>query len=545
MNKLRLMIVVMACGGAVLQIISRYTPIITVARLHKTISNDNATVFVTGKSKTEPKRYSDEYLSVVLTDWPNTIVVDARGNLSERLKQFNDAINRVRSDILFTLNYTNTSDLADGKYKYSLLRIVSDNYVEKLDRLPHIKTVVLPWQHASTAADQLNANLQVQTYYPWTGTRVLCSWLRKRSKRPQLYIRVFSKLKCNENIANATRPTWIKYGHLKDNTGLRLKPEFYDQPPTSLIHLHVISGGSYIDNRGHITSGNVCLILDYCYRVHEVQSLTYQSVTLVPYYQELFAMKHPPGGAFYHGMIEEMPRVAAFVQFLRRNRQVYIHASRTQRVSEFLSVLGIDQSRVVTGPVTAGVVYMPRPATCMMPRVLETQLLSHHCVQYMRHNLTSHRPRNRLILILRSGKRRRFADQSSAIREVRSAAVDYGLVFTEFRDDPVPSFSRTMTMFYEAVMVVAVHGAGLSNILFCRPGVFVVEVVPNTFITPFCYLQLTHGLGHHWHGIAVRRFGPHLIKVNISELRSVVRDNLQLWSSINNKSRYYNSTGHL
>ena len=523
-KKLRLILVMVAFGTA-FQIVSQFT------RLHKTSYQNkspdrDAVLSATDTSTINPTSSDNYQFSFVHTD--RMIVVQAAGDLSERLKRFNDAIDRVRADVLQQFRQQNFIhvDFPDNQ-----LRIVDDNYVDELSKFARITTVVLPWRNASTAADDLNANLHLQTYFPWTGTRLLCTWLRSAWKPPGLYLRVFRKMSCNENVADAIRPTRIRYGHLKANNGLRQMSRFYTEPPSSVVHLHVITGGGYIDERGHIATGDVRIIFDYCYRIHDVQTLTRQTVESAAHYDEVFAMKHSPGGAFYHGVVEEMPRIAAFVPFLRRHRQVRVHVTRTHRAGEFLRVLGIDPSRAVSGPVTANVIYMPRPASCMMPRVLETQLLSDHCLRYM----PSHRPRNRLILILRSGKRR-FANQPPVVRVIRSAADDFGLRYTEFRDDPPPSFNRTMTVFHEAVMVVAAHGAGLSNLLYSRPGVFVVEIVPNTFITPMCFLQLSHGLGHHWHGIAVRHLDPHVVRVDIRQLRSIVRDYLQVWRNNNTKS---------
>ena len=519
-KKLRVVVVVLVCS-VVLLIIAQYTTIVTTTRPRKAqVSLSDTASPVAETFKTESNRRSEKLSSAILTN--NTVVIDVTGNLSERLKQFNDAIERVRFDTLSKL-----IDIS-AESNHNPIFIASDDYIDQLDRLSYIKTVVLPWHHASTTADRIKANLHLQTYFPWTGSHIMCNRVRSRRRRPQLYIRIFRQMKCNENITSAMVPTSINYGHLKANTRIRQKPEFYSEPPPYVIHLHVISGRSYIDRRGHIATGKVQLILDYCYRFKDFQAPSNQSVMSAPYYEEVFAMTHPPGGAFYHGMIEEMPRIAGFVQFLRRHQQVRIHATtNTGRVYEFLRMLGIDQSRVVSGPITAGIIYMPRAASCMMPRVLETQLLSEHCIQYMmEHNNTT--TRNRLVLILRSG-RRRFIHQPAIIRAVQSAAAEFGLQFTEFRDKPVPPFNNTVMMFHEAVMVVAVHGAGLSNILFSRRGTFIVEVVPNSFITPFCYLQLAHGLGHHWHGIPVWRFGTHVVGVNISELLNVVRTYLQLW----------------
>ncbi|MFK7943264.1 MAG: hypothetical protein AB8B85_10180, partial [Paracoccaceae bacterium] len=45
--------------------------------------------------------------------------------------------------------------------------------------------------------------------------------------------------------------------------------------------------------------------------------------------------------------------------------------------------------------------------------------------------------------------------------------------------------------------VVAVHGAGLTNLLFCRPGTRVIEIFPGNFVkSPYWWLCRQLGLVH-------------------------------------------------
>jgi len=57
---------------------------------------------------------------------------------------------------------------------------------------------------------------------------------------------------------------------------------------------------------------------------------------------------------------------------------------------------------------------------------------------------------------------------------LQRAAADYNLLYTLFVDNPVPPLNETMTMFHSAVVIVGPHGAGLSNMLFSKPGTYVV-----------------------------------------------------------------------
>ena len=57
-------------------------------------------------------------------------------------------------------------------------------------------------------------------------------------------------------------------------------------------------------------------------------------------------------------------------------------------------------------------------------------------------------------------------------------------------------------IFGRALMVVAPHGAGLSNLIFCQPGTYVIEALCSD--NPLCYLWTAQILGHRWHGIMAK-----------------------------------------
>ena len=44
-----------------------------------------------------------------------------------------------------------------------------------------------------------------------------------------------------------------------------------------------------------------------------------------------------------------------------------------------------------------------------------------------------------------------------------------------FPDNPVPPLKRALQMFNRAFLVVAPHGAGLSNVFFSEPGTIIIE----------------------------------------------------------------------
>lgn len=76
------------------------------------------------------------------------------------------------------------------------------------------------------------------------------------------------------------------------------------------------------------------------------------------------------------------------------------------------------------------------------------------------------------------------------------------------------SLAQTVTWFHQAVLIVGVHGAGLTNILFAQPNTTVVEIRPENFaVTTIEHLGRSLGLRYHvFHCGRGRYRGPIPIK---------------------------------
>ncbi len=63
------------------------------------------------------------------------------------------------------------------------------------------------------------------------------------------------------------------------------------------------------------------------------------------------------------------------------------------------------------------------------------------------------------------------------------------------------SVAEQAGLFGAAEAVVAVHGAALANLIFCRPGTRIIELVPRNWPSPL-YARLSQSLGLRYHGLA-------------------------------------------
>jgi hypothetical protein len=76
------------------------------------------------------------------------------------------------------------------------------------------------------------------------------------------------------------------------------------------------------------------------------------------------------------------------------------------------------------------------------------------------------------------------------------------------------SLEEQITAFAAAEIVVGVHGAGLTNAVFSRPGLKLLEILPPLVATP-AYWLLCHGAGHHY--IAMVADDPELARPDYTD----------------------------
>jgi capsular polysaccharide biosynthesis protein len=74
-----------------------------------------------------------------------------------------------------------------------------------------------------------------------------------------------------------------------------------------------------------------------------------------------------------------------------------------------------------------------------------------------------------------------------------------GYNFTVIRPGEL-DFIEQVALFQSAEIIVAPHGAGLSNIVFCKPGTKIIEIFSSYYLNP-CYWYISQEVGLEYHYI--------------------------------------------
>jgi hypothetical protein len=469
-------------------------------------------------------------------------LVQTEGNFSQRIRQFNAFLHTLRSE-RFSAEFLAKPWVRPGP-KINVVRGSRDDYLNLLSNYSQVTTVALPWllkTNSSSSASSWNSledtsNLLIQTYFEWTADDILCRWIETPGTIKMKYDALFNRT-CNRNINDTARnrslePTFLNgkpfdVNHYWPNDGNFYPAHFYDKPPPFVTYLH-IHQNAVVTSVGDVYTGNLKLVLYGCMPDINSALPLGGNIDSAPFYEELFVIAQYWGRSVFHRMAEIAPRLAIHLDFLKANPQIRVLGPETAggRLGELFQILGLDPARLVAGVARAKVVYQPRASGCGFANVPESQLLSKFYRHYIRHNLPLE-PRKRLLLIRRSASRR-FTQQAAIEEVVKQAAADYNMTYTLFIDNPTPSLEQTMIWFQSAVVIVAPHGAGLSNILFSEPGTFVVEGVCNLPHVNFCFQRLAHILGHHWHGVPSQGGCEDVVDVAAASIDVILRKYLRL-----------------
>lgn len=292
----------------------------------------------------------------------------------------------------------------------------NNTFLQQLSVYTQIRTLILPWDNTpvDSSTRKLKCrwrasvhcsdaqNIFPQDYYHWSATASLCSEIETSASPNRFYYSVSHKYGCNRNISadliekpiplhrsvlnknnlNTINYYWKVTEHRESKTGLKIErsteDDYYNKSPPIATYCHVISD-AIVSGVGHVYTYNMTFVPDNtCFLDGNHSELTTKAASS-PLYDELLVITQRWGTVTFHRMVEIVPRVVVFADFIKRHPNIRILAPERDggRLSELLHAIGLNGTgRLVTGWARAKVVYLPRPSLCGTVSVLETQLLS-------------------------------------------------------------------------------------------------------------------------------------------------------------------------
>jgi hypothetical protein len=286
-----------------------------------------------------------------------------------------------------------------------------------------------------------------------------------------------------------------------------------------------------VEPQGRVLSGDAWIAPDYCHNKPWFKFKRSKVVTSDWKEQDrpVFSIALPWGTSYFHQVMERLTRLAEYHDELLQNENVLIHTLTHDSTVPLLNFMGYPTSRIIAGAVQSPVVFYPRPTMCSKIGSYGLFKLRDVLVQRLLDSFKGEilTPGKHILVIFRSGPARKIRNYSKLLASIKHNFPEEKIV--EFRDDPTPSLNETLRLFYEAKVIVAAHGAGLTNLIVAPEGTGVVEFLINK--PNFIYRRLSRLLGLRYEGTIAKQakgnWDP--ITVDIQQAVEMVRNRLEIF----------------
>lgn len=190
-------------------------------------------------------------------------------------------------------------------------------------------------------------------------------------------------------------------------------------------------------------------------------------------------LNHPAGYNYFHWMLEAIARIHLIEQSkIKIDKYIINHRSLSFQL-DMLQACGIPKEKIIVPHenfhfkakqlVVPSYVNLPNAWSCKYVRNL----------LFNRVKITKNKEYERIYIIRTN--RRKITNE----KEILGTLGKYGFKAVSLES---MSLEKQMEVFYSAEIVIGAHGAGLTNLVFCRPGTRVIELFAPTYIEPHYWL---------------------------------------------------------
>ncbi len=195
-------------------------------------------------------------------------------------------------------------------------------------------------------------------------------------------------------------------------------------------------------------------------------------------------------GYYYHWMLDNLPRLKMVEKDLRK-RPLYV-AQNIPFQRETLSAFGIDPTRIIE----ASGQRLIRAPELVVPcfQIMSGQQFPDWAVQFLREKLlplgdAKRQSGRRLFISRRYAAHRRVRNEEEVAQRLASCGFETVLL----EDWTLP---EQIAAFRDAEVIVGPHGGGFTNLLFCNPGAFAVELFPRVTVDLYHRLAVACGVDY-------------------------------------------------
>lgn len=250
-------------------------------------------------------------------------------------------------------------------------------------------------------------------------------------------------------------------------------------PSVAIVLNAVIFSEGQIYNRSHLFYGKGCNSAPQNLLFHDFHAQYEIVATIAEFW----------GEGYFHFVAENLIRLPLVLPVIENLNSSLLHVKSINTFSiEMLTLLGIQRTRLLSGIVSARVALMPEPIQCGTPPALLLQLLRRTLVQKTNAlSLEKQIQKNKCNILLVQRKGPREIRNHDALLSCLSRSFSLCEIHVHTGRERVKD---QLQLFRRATVVLAPHGAGLSNIVVCNVGTIVMEFITTGRAVNICYMAM-------------------------------------------------------
>jgi hypothetical protein len=196
------------------------------------------------------------------------------------------------------------------------------------------------------------------------------------------------------------------------------------------------------------------------------------------------------GSGYYHFVAENLVRVPLILQVIQDHKYSKLHIqSRHPFVEILLSALGVQTDSIIQGTVRANLLLLPEPVPCGNPPAVMLHLLRRTLLEKNVGFHASSTSECQVLIVKRKGSR--AISNHDDLRSRLSTTYPLCHIAVHTGDENVLD---QLKLFRSSTIIVAPHGAGLSNIIACREQTLILELMVEGRDVNICYMAMAYKL---------------------------------------------------
>lgn len=196
-------------------------------------------------------------------------------------------------------------------------------------------------------------------------------------------------------------------------------------------------------------------------------------------------------GGFYHFLLESIPKIAFCKEIFCSLDYIIVPGDETAWKKKWLDWLNIPNEKIIWQKSTSHYQFDQLLFTSRLIKDQQISLWQLNSLNQLlaRDLVEKYHLKEKIVYITRKNVKERMLEWE----EDFIANNPHLIVF----DAAELSVNDTIVLFQQAKKIISPHGAGLSNLIFSKPGTTVIEIYPNDKTYQPCYQRICNLLGIH------------------------------------------------